>query len=61
MAEHLFRPGDDLRNGEVFVLARCSCGWEGAAYPEPDQGYADAQLEFDDHLEDVKAEEPPAL
>ncbi len=49
VADHEFRPGEDIRAEEVFIVARCSCGWEGGAYPASESGYDEARDEFTEH------------
>lgn len=47
--QHAFDPAQEQREGEIFIRARCLCGWSGDAYPEHDQGYSDALRDFDGH------------
>lgn len=46
---HRFEPRSDVRAGDVYVTAACGCGWEGNAFPQSEQGYADAEVEFQRH------------
>ncbi|MBW3578237.1 MAG: hypothetical protein KY462_10960 [Actinobacteria bacterium] len=46
---HQFDPREDIREDEVYVVARCVCGWEGNAFPQSEQGYEDAEVEFVHH------------
>lgn len=49
MPLHEFQPEEEIRDTDVFVRSRCSCGWEGSAFPVSIQGYDEARLEFNDH------------
>ncbi len=46
---HQFEPGQELREGEVFVVTRCICGWAGSSFPASEQGYSEAMLQFEEH------------
>jgi hypothetical protein len=49
---HEFAPGLEEREADVYVVARCVCGWEGNAHPESDDGLEEARLEYIDHEEE---------
>lgn len=49
MPLHEFQPEEELRATDVFIRSRCSCGWEGNAFPVSEQGYGEARLEFEEH------------
>lgn len=46
---HRFDPDSDIRTEDVFVIARCACGWEGGAFPESEQGYEEAEIDWRNH------------
>lgn len=60
-AAHRFDPAGDVRTEDVFVLARCSCGWEGNAFPESEQGYEEAELDWQKHTDASRYESQQPL
>lgn len=46
---HSFEPQDEPRDGDVFVTAACACGWTGSSFATSEDGYADAQQEWEHH------------